>query len=319
MKRRPRPILCVAAAGLLALGLLLAAPHVSRFGLERTRVDLHWPRALMAAVCGLGLASAGAVLQTVLRNPLASPYILGISSGASVGALAAIHLGWGAVAAGALSPVSLGALAGSLASAALVYAVARARNLAAETLVLAGVAVSLFGGALVALLHHLATLIDLREMIRWSLGSLDAVGYDHVRATALFVGIGLVLIAFVLPSLEVASLDDPSSAALGVSPARVRLVGFLATSLITAGVVAFAGPVGFVGLVIPHAVRPFTGPDPRVHFPCTALVGAAFLVGCDLLARTLLYPTNLPINVITSAFGCPAFVWILLRRSRRSA
>ena len=189
------------------------------------------------------------------------------------------------------------------------------RQLAAETLLLAGVAAALFGGAIVALLHFYADAPDLRVMVRWSMGSLDVVGLREVGITALLVALGAVLLVGVTRRLDVASLDDDSARGLGVDPVRVRQIAFLGTCLITAGVVAFAGPIGFVGLIVPHAVRPFTGPDPRVLLPCAACAGAAFLVGCDVLARTLTYPMNLPINVITSAFGCPAFIWILVRRS----
>jgi iron complex transport system permease protein len=326
VSRRGHPILLVGLAVGLMLLAVWAAPHISRSGLERARLDLHWPRALLGAVAGFGLAASGVVLQAVLRNPLASPYVLGISSGASVGALAAIQLGLGAVTlapdgaaqplADALqvAPVPLGALLGALATAGLVYAVASTRQLASETLLLAGVAAALFGGAVVSLLHHLATTIDLRDMIRWSLGSLDVVGMHHVYATGALVAIGCGFLLAVARQLDVASLDDDSARGLGVDPVVVRRLAFVGTSIVTAGVVAFAGPIGFVGLVVPHAVRPFTGPDPRVLLPCAACVGAAFLIGCDVLARTLTYPMNLPINVITSAFGCPAFVWILVRR-----
>ncbi|MBI3725672.1 iron ABC transporter permease, partial [bacterium] len=128
----------------------------------------------------------------------------------------------------------------------------------------------------------------------------------------LFLG-GAVL-AFVVRDLDVASLDEESARALGVDPVRARKLAFLGASLLTAGVVAVAGPVGFVGLIVPHAVRRLAGPDHRVVLPCSALGGAAFLVACDALARTALYPVELPINIVTSAIGCPTFIWILARR-----
>lgn len=314
--RRLPPVLAIAICVGLMIGVVLLAPHISRSGLERVRLDLHWPRALLGAVAGFGLALCGVVLQAVLRNPLASPYILGLSSGAAVGAFAVIQfkltntstlLG--------LAAVPIGALIGSAATAALVYAVAATRQLAAETLLLAGVAAALFGGALVALLQFQADAPALQTMILWSLGSLDVVGYRELGLTSAFVAAGTALLLAVARLLDVASLDDESARGLGVDPVRVRQIAFVGTCLITAGVVAFAGPIGFVGLIVPHAVRPFTGPDPRVLLPCAACAGAAFLVGCDVLARTMTYPMNLPTNVITSAFGCPAFIWILVRRS----
>ena len=299
----------------LPLLAVLVAPSISRSGLtgERARQalsDLHRPRALFGALAGFGLALAGVVLQAVLRNPLASPYTLGIASGAAVGAVAAIQLGI------ALITVPSGALLGALLTAALVYAVASLRQHAAETLLLTGVAVALFGSAVITMLHYraLANTIDLMAIVRWSMGSLEVVGYDNVMVAGGFVLVGSALLLLILGRLDVASLDDESARSLGVDPVRVRQLAFFGTSIVTAGVVAYAGPIGFVGLVVPHAVRPFTGPDPRLLLPCAACIGGAFLVVCDLLARTLLYPTNLPINVITYAFGCPAFIWILVRR-----
>jgi iron complex transport system permease protein len=312
--RRLPPALAIVLCVALMIAAVLIAPHISRSGLERVRLDLHWPRALLGAVSGFGLALCGVVLQAVLRNPLASPYILGISSGAAVGAFAVIQFKLTSTVFG-LAAVPMGALVGAMATAGLVYAVAATRQLAAETLLLAGVAAALFGGAIVTLLHFYADAMDLRAMIRWSLGSLDVVGMREVWLTSALVAIGAVLLLAVSRHLDVASLDDDSARGLGVDPVRVRRLAFLGTCLITSGVVAFAGPIGFVGLIVPHAVRPVTGPDPRVLLPCAACAGAAFLVGCDVLARTLTYPMNLPTNVITSAFGCPAFIWILVRRS----
>lgn len=320
--RRLSPVACIAAAAALLVLTVLVAPYVSRSGLQSALVDLHRPRAILGAVAGCGLALAGAVLQAVLRNPLASPYTLGLSSGSAVGAALVIQLGLAASSTPFLwtvSATSLGALGGALLTAALVYGVARTRALAAETLLLTGVAVALFGGAAISMLHYLADTIDLMAMVRWSMGSLGVVGYGRVASTAAFVAVGAAVLLAVARDLEVASLDDDSARGLGVDPVRVRRLTFLGTSLITAGIVSQTGPVGFVGLIVPHAVRPFTGPDPRVLLPCAALAGGAFLVACDTVARTALYPTDLPINVITHAVGCPAFVWILVRRSQVGA
>ena len=310
------------SAALLALALLFG-PSVTRSQLdgallERVVRDLHLPRALFGAVAGFGLALAGVVLQSVLRNPLASPYTLGISSGAAVGAVIALQVG-GATGLLGLSAPAAGAFAGAALTAMLVFTLASLRSFAAETLLLAGVAVSLFGGAVISMLHYLADTIDLLAMVRWSLGGLEVVGYGKVAAAAACVALGsAILLVGVGRQLDVASLDDDSARGLGVDPARVRRTAFLGTSVITAGIVAFAGPIGFVGLVVPHAVRYFTGPDPRLLLPCAALTGGAFLIACDVVARTALYPTNLPINVVTYAIGCPAFVWILVRRSEPS-
>lgn len=310
----PVPALLVSAA--LLVVALVVAPHFSAaHGLSWTSASatLHLPRAVLGAVAGIGLAVSGVVLQAVLKNPLADPYTLGISSGASVGAALVIQTGLlaGSV---ALPATFLGALLGALATATLVYAIASRRELAAETLLLAGVAMALFGGAVISVLHFLADTIDLFAMLRWTMGSLSTAGWGRVRLAVGFVAAGGLVCLLLVRQLDVASLDDDSARALGVDPVNVRRLAFLGTSIATAGVVAVTGPIGFVGLVVPHAVRALVGPDPRVVLPCSALVGGALLVVCDVLARTLVYPTELPISVITHAFGCPAFVWILIRR-----
>lgn len=308
------PALLVSAALLVAA--LWLAPHVSAahgFAWTSASARLHLPRAVLGAVAGLGLAISGVVLQSVLKNPLADPYTLGLSSGASVGAALVIQTGLlaGSV---ALPATFVGALVGALTTAALVYAIASRRELAAETLLLAGVAMALFGGALISVLHFLADTIDLFAMLRWTMGSLSTVGWTRVRLAIGFVAAGALVCLLLVRRLDVASLDDESARALGVDPVGVRRLAFLGASITTAGVVAVTGPIGFIGLVVPHAVRGLVGPDPRVVLPCAALVGGALLVACDVLARTLVYPTELPISVITHAFGCPAFVWILIRR-----
>ena len=319
MKRVPPQVAIPAAAVLLVVATVVAAA-TSKTGLARVTFDLHLPRALLGAAAGCGLAACGVVLQAVLRNPLASPYTLGIASGAAVGAAGMIHLGdLGLLAmlpgALALPSTYLGALLGALATAAFVYSVAASRGLGAETLLLAGVAVALFSGAVVTVLQFQADTIDLYAIVRWSMGNLSDVQYRRLWLSLPFLAAGAVLMVWVARSLDVASLDDDSARGLGVDPVAVRRWAFVGTSLVITGVVAAAGPIGFVGLIVPHAVRAIVGPDPRVLLPTAALTGGAFLVACDAVARMLFYPTDLPINVITSAIGCPAFIWILLRRS----
>ncbi|MCO5167836.1 MAG: iron ABC transporter permease [Planctomycetes bacterium] len=313
---RLRPLPAIAACALLLALALVLAPRVTGtqgFSWTAASATLHLPRAVLGAVAGVGLAIAGVVLQAVLKNPLADPYTLGISSGASVGAALVIQTGLvaGTV---ALPATFVGAFAGALVTAALVYAIASTRELAAETLLLAGVAMALFGGALISIMHFLADTIDLFAMLRWTMGSLSTAGWTRVRLAVGFVVVGGLLCVALVRQLDVAALDDDSARGLGVDPVRVRRLAFLGTSIITAGIVAVTGPIGFVGLVVPHAVRGLVGPDPRVVLPCAALAGGALLVACDVLARTLVYPTELPLSAITHAFGCPAFVWILVRR-----
>ncbi len=307
------PALLIGGAALLLALALLLAPLVTRTA--NATDDLHRPRAVLGALAGCALAACGVVLQSVLRNPLAEPYTLGISSGASVGAALAIHLGAAlpALVVG-VPPTFIGAVAGALLASWLVQTIAARRELAAETLLLAGVAVALFCGAIVAFLHFLASTIDLFAMIRWTMGSLSTAGWSRVHRMWPLVAAGLALCAAVASRLAPASLDDDSARSLGVDPVWVRRLAFAGTSLATAGVVAAAGPIGFVGLIVPHAARALTGSDPRVLLPVATLLGGATLVAADVLARSLVYPVELPISVITHALGCPAFVWILIRR-----
>lgn len=306
-----KAVVLVSASLLILVAAIAIAPWVGGAAKWETIRDLRLPRVIFAAVAGFGLATCGVVLQAVLKNPLASPYTLGIASGAAVGAVIAIQLGLAA------AWITGGALGGALLTSVLVYSVAALRQHAAETLLLTGVAITLFSSAVTTLLHYLAlggSTIDLVAMVRWSMASLEVVGFGPPAWCGVLSALGLACLFPVLRQLDVASLDDASALGLGVDPIFVRRLAFLGTSLITSAVVAFAGPIGFVGLVVPHAVRPFTGPDPRVLLPCSALIGGAFLVACDCLARQLIYPTTLPINVVTYALGCPAFVWILVRR-----
>jgi iron complex transport system permease protein len=310
----------VLSAALLAL-VLLVAPTIAPAGTKLSPEALrhhHLPRAVLSAVLGAALAAAGVVLQAVLRNPLATPYTLGISSGAAFGAalavkleaasLVAIHLG--------ISGVEVAALVGALASAALVYGIARSRDdLPAETLLLAGVAVALLAASGIAVIQFLSDTPDLLEIVRWSMGGVGGVGWQPIAWTLPLVFLGASILALVARELDVASLDEESARALGVDPVRTRRLAFLGASLLTAAVVSVAGPVGFVGLIVPHGVRAVVGPDHRIVLPCSILLGAAFLVACDTLARTLLFPTEIPINIVTSVIGCPVFIAILARRS----
>lgn len=318
MSRRlpPLPALGLSLALLVAIGAL--APFVSRSGVtwDPDLLDLHLPRVVLGLIAGIGLAGCGTALQAVLRNPLADPYTLGISSGAALGVAAALQVPWDALPllGWELPQTFCGALLGALGAAGLVYTIAARRALAAETLLLAGVAVALFSGALLSALRYRADTPDLIALVQWSLGSLTIVGWRKVLLVLPGLVLGAGLLLSVVRQLDVAALDDESARGLGVDPVRVRRLAFLGASLVTAGVVAAAGPIGFVGLVVPHAVRGLVGPDPRLLLPCSACVGGAFLVACDLVARTALHSTDLPTGVITQAIGCPVFVWILVRR-----
>ncbi|MEV1024886.1 iron chelate uptake ABC transporter family permease subunit [Streptomyces sp. NPDC050264] len=272
--------------------------------------NLRLPRTLLAAVCGAGLAVCGTVLQALLRNPLADPFVLGVSSGASTGAVLVVVLGLGG---GALS-VSGGAFLGALCSFALVLLLSHTLGGTTDRVVLCGVAaMQLFSSLTSFVVLTAADAETTRGVLFWLLGSLGGVGWSElwlclavlVVALAVCLGYGRALDAF--------AFGQEAAAALGVHVARTRLVLLCVTALLTAALVSAAGAIGFVGLVLPHAARALVGPGHARLLPVTALAGAVFLVWVDTLARTVLEPQEVPVGVVTSLIGVPAFVLVLYR------
>jgi iron complex transport system permease protein len=275
--------------------------------------ELRLPRVLTAAVVGAGLAIAGAVMQAVTRNPLADPFLLGLSSGASLGAVAVLVLG-----VTVLLPAAafLGALLALIA--ALVVAGPGA-SLAPSRTILAGVAVSSLFAALTSLvIFWSATGDSYREILSWLLGSLAGARWPAVAIAAgalLVVGVPLLLGGRLLDAF---SFGDTAAAALGVDVSRTRWTMLVGTALLTGGMVAVSGSIGFVGLVLPHAVRLVVGARHRVLLPLSALSGAIFLVWCDTAARTLFDPRELPVGIVTAIIGAPVFVALMTRARRVS-
>jgi iron complex transport system permease protein len=277
---------------------------------------LRLPRVLLGFVCGAALAVSGAAFQTLLRNPLASPFTLGVSAAASFGAFAAAALfGAGAAALGGQG-TRLAALAFALAETALVLALAR-RSMRSDGLILAGVALNFFFGAGVVFLRHLASPFDLAAMERWMLGALDVVGFAALLGLIPWLIAAGALLAFRAPALDQLAFDDELARARGVPAAAVRRQTVFAAAVLAAAVVATTGPIGFVGLLVPHAVRPFTGMRHAVLLPACALAGGALLVAADTLARSceiLGRGSELPVGAVTAAIGGPVFLVLLLRR-----
>ncbi|MFP7759868.1 putative F420-0 ABC transporter permease subunit [Marisediminicola sp. LYQ85] len=275
--------------------------------------QLRLPRVLTAGAVGAGLAIAGAVMQAVTRNPLADPYLLGLSSGASLGAVAVLVLGLTVALPGAAFVGALVALVATLAIA------GTGASLTPSRTILAGVAVSSLGAALTSfVIFWTATGDSYREIITWLLGSLAgarwpavaiAVGALAIVGVPLMVG-GRVLDAF--------AFGDTSAAALGVDVARMRVLMLVGTALLTGGMVAVSGSIGFVGLILPHAVRLVVGARHRALLPLSALTGAIFLIWCDTLARTVFDPRELPVGIVTAVIGAPVFVWLLVRARVRA-
>ncbi|TSA50337.1 MAG: iron ABC transporter permease [Nitrosomonadales bacterium] len=274
-------------------------------------INLRLPRALAAFACGGLLALAGALMQVLLRNPLADPYVLGISGGAAVGALAAMLLG-----ATAVLNIELAAFVGALAAMALVFGLARGDGSWTQTrLLLTGVIVAAGCGAAVALMLSLAPDHKLRGMLFWLMGDASQAG-DPLAVLAV-LALGLVLALFFARDLNVLTRGPLLAATLGVPVARVRGVLYLVASLLTAAAVTSVGSVGFVGLVVPHLVRLVLGNDQRVLLPAATLAGGALLTVADTLARTVIAPQQLPVGVLTALIGVPVFLFLLARAPRQ--
>ncbi|MFK4264222.1 FecCD family ABC transporter permease [Streptomyces milbemycinicus] len=272
--------------------------------------NLRMPRTLLAAVCGAGLAVCGAVMQSLLRNPLADPFVLGVSSGASTGAVAVVVLGVGG---GAVS-LSAGAFLGALLSFALVLLLSHALGGSTDRVVLSGVAAMQLFSALTSFTVLTSADADTtRAVLFWLLGSLTGADWGQVLLCALVLAVVLAVCLGYARTLDAFAFGDEAAAGLGVRVARTRLVLLSATALLTAALVSCAGAIGFVGLVLPHATRALTGAGHARLLPVTALTGAVFLVWVDTLARTALDPQEVPVGVVTSLIGVPAFVAVLYR------
>ena len=276
----------------------------------RVVAELRLPRALAGFVVGGLLALAGALMQVLLRNPLAEPYVLGVSGGAAVGALASLLLGLGAL------WMSLNAFAGALATMLLVFAVAHGRGGWTPTrLLLTGVVVAAGWGAVISFLLAVSPDRNLRGMLYWLMGDLAHARMPLTSAVALALGLGAA-IALARP-LNLLARGDLQARALGVDVGPLRIGVYVLASLLTAAAVTVGGSIGFVGLIVPHAVRLVAGADHRALLPASVLAGGTLLVLADTLARLLIAPQQLPVGVLTAMIGVPVFLWLLHRGPTR--
>jgi len=269
------------------------------------------PRVVLGGLVGAALAGSGATYQGVFRNPLADPYLLGVAAGAGLGATLAIAAGWTG-GWGPVAPIALAAFAGGLLGVLITYAVGAAAGRGTTTLILAGVAVAAFLTAIQTFVQQRHA-DSLREVYGWILGRLSTVGWREVTLLAPYVlAVAVVVIAW-RGLLDVLAVGDEEARSLGISPDRVRTVLLVAATLATAAAVAVSGLIGFVGIIVPHGVRLVAGTSYRIIIPLSFLVGAAFLIGADVLARTLASPAEIPIGVVTAFFGAPFFALVLHR------
>ncbi|MBS4192551.1 iron ABC transporter permease [Bacillus sp. FJAT-49705] len=279
-------------------------------------MNIRLPRVILAGLVGASLAIAGAAFQGLLRNPLADPYTLGVSSGASVGAVITLFFGLSIPYLG-LFTLPLLSILFSFITIFLVLLFARKidRSMKVETIILTGIIFSSFLGALISLMIAL-TGEELRQIIGWLLGSVSMRGWDYIKIILPFFIIGSVILILNSNELNAMSFGEERAQHIGVNVQKRKMMILIAGSILTGAAVAVSGTIGFVGLVIPHLTRLLWGPDHKHLLPLSILTGSGFLILADLVARTIISPTELPIGVITAIIGAPAFAIILMNRRR---
>lgn len=309
----PRAILAIIWSRVTHVSLPSAWPDSWSTILYQIRI----PRVILGALVGATLAVAGAVYQAIFRNPLADPYLIGISSGASFGATLAIYFTW-RFQWGGLGAISLAAFIGALLTTAAIYNLARVgRRTPVTTLILAGVALSaILSSATTLMLFTARDAFQTVHALGWLMGSLALSNWDELWAILPYLAVGFAVIGWHIHTLNVLQLDEDQAYALGVDVERAKLLLIVATSLATAAAVSVSGVIGFVGLVAPHVVRILFGPDHRFLLPMSALLGACGLIAADALARVLFAPRELPLGVVTALVGAPFFIYLLRRQKR---
>ena len=322
----------VAAAAVAAVITVIVAPFIGETPLELSRV-FSWsipfaenvdaqifflarlPRSLAAAIVGGTLAAAGVVFQGLLRNALATPYTLGISAGASFGAMTAITFGsaWPLLGSAGVTGASL---AGASLAVLVVYVLASARHsgLSTTVLLLAGVTMNSFFSALILFVQYLSDFTETFRALRWLMGDLDVAGYQPILGALPLIVIALAGCVWLARPLNLLSLGADAAATRGVDVRRAQRVAFFCGSLATGAAVSIGGPIGFVGIIVPHLVRLVVGADHRLVLPASFFFGAAFLVACDVASRTVMAPLELPVGIITALIGGPFFLWLLIRK-----
>jgi iron complex transport system permease protein len=302
------------------IGMTAISPDILLGGTGKEQ-EIFWrirvPRVLAAWIAGAGLATAGMAFQALFRNPLATPFTLGVASGAALGAAVSIRAGLSFVFLG-ISGVSFAAFTGAVMSVFLVYGLSRIRApLTTATLLLAGVAVNFFFTSLNLFTQYISDFTHTFRIIRWLMGGLEVTGFDSVLQMVPFAALGLALIVLKWRELDLLSTDEEIAASRGVNVPGAQKALFFASSLVVGGIVSVCGPIGFVGIMAPHICRLLVGPGHAYLIPATVLFGGSFLALCDTLARTIIAPAEIPVGVITALLGGPFFLWLLIWGEKR--
>lgn len=323
-------IICLAIACIIITALtpfagmsLISPAEIIQTG--NPNAEIFWwariPRTFAAFMAGAGLAMSGMVFQAMFRNPLATPFTLGVSSGAALGAATYFWLG---AASGFLGSMgSMGAaLSGGLLSMFIVYAITRARrDFSTPVMLLAGVIINFFFSSLVMFIQYLSKSNDSLRIMHWLMGSLTGIEIPRLPDLAFIILAGAVVLWRMAPEIDLLTAGEELAASRGVQVNRTKLTLFILASVIVGSIVSVTGPIGFVGMMAPHCCRLWLGPSMgsshRYLLPCAFFSGGCFLTLCDLFARTILSPAELPIGIITALIGGPFFLWILFRSNKR--
>lgn len=288
-------------------------------GADSIKLDIFWkirfPRVLTAFCAGAALAISGMAFQAMFRNPLATPFTLGVSSGAAFGAALYVKLGFVFSILGT-SGQTISSFFGAVISIAFVYGMTKLKQgFSTSTMLIAGVAINFFFSSLILFIQYMSDFANSFRIIRWLMGGVEIVGYRPVLSLLPFFVIGSVIIFILTNELNLLMLGEDLAVSRGVALKRVKALLFFATSIMVGGVVSVCGPIGFVGMMAPHICRLLIGANHRYLTPATFVFGGAFLVFCDTLSRTIIAPAEIPVGVITALLGGPFFLWLLVSGS----
>ena len=308
-------VLISISSGIFKLELLSNFGSLSEID-KKVFFGIRLPRILLASIAGGTLAVCGAALQAMFRNPLASPFTLGVSGGASLGALIAIKLGFAYSILG-FSLISVFSFIFSILTILFVYSVSKVNGVVATgRLLLAGVVMNFLFSAFILFIQFFSKFTESLHTLKWIMGSLDIIGFSLVWKTALLAVPACLLLISMTKDMNIYSLGNDVASSLGVNIKKMELKIYFATSLAAAAVISVTGPIGFVGLFIPHILRMIIGVDNRVLLPCSFLLGASFLTITDTISRTIISPVEIPVGIITAFIGGIFFLWLLIRSKK---